>query len=334
MIVVTGATGHVGNVLVRQLREQDKAVRALVLPGEDCSALEGLGVEIVEGNVLHPLDLERAFEGAQVVFHLAGMISILPGRDERVWQVNVQGTRNVLDAVKKMGVGRLVYTSSIHALERIPEGVVIDEQIPFDPETEISDYDRSKATASLAVLKAVREEGLDAVIICPTGIVGPYDFRFSEMGRLIVDALRGKFTFSVEGAFDFVDVRDVARGHILAAEHGRKGEFYILSGERIKIFNLVKLVQDLAGVRRRVVNVPFKLAAFSAKFTPLLARISSHRPRFTQYSLQTVRDNSVICSEKAGRELGYSPRALRKSLEDTVRWWKQRFSLKQKPEII
>ena len=334
MIVVTGATGHVGNVLVRQLLEQGKAVRAMVLPGEDCSVLKGLGVEIVEGNVLHPAELERAFEGAQLVFHLAGMISILPGRDDRVWQVNVQGTRNVIDAVKKMGVGRLVYTSSIHALERIPEGVVIDEQIPFDPETEISDYDRSKATASLAVLKAVREEGLDAVIICPTGIVGPYDFRLSEMGRLIVDALRHRLTFSVEGAFDFVDVRDVARGHILAAEHGRKGEFYILSGERIKIFSLVKLVQDLAGVSSRVVNVPFKLAAFSAKFTPMLARISRHTPRFTQYSLQTVRDNSVISSEKAGRELGYNPRTLQESLEDTVRWWKQQFSLKQKMEKI
>lgn len=329
MIVVTGATGHVGNVLVRQLLDQGKAVRAMVLPDEDCSVLEGLGVEIVKGNVLHPAELERAFEGAQLVFHLAGMISILPGRDERVWQVNVEGTRNVIDAVKKMGVARLVYTSSIHALERIPEGVVIDEQIPFDPETEISDYDRSKATASLAVLRAVREEGLDAVIICPTGIVGPYDFRLSEMGRLIVDALRRRLTFSIEGAFDFVDVRDVARGHILAAEHGRKGEFYILSGERIKIFSLVKLVQDLAGVRSRVVNVPFKLAAFSARFTPMLSRISRHTPRFTQYSLQTVRDNSVISSEKAGRELGYNPRALKESLEDTVAWWKQQFRLKQ-----
>lgn len=330
MIVVTGATGHVGNVLVRQLCEEGKTVRAIVLPGEDCSALDGLGVEVVEGNVLNPEELERAFTGARVVFHLAGMISILPGRDERVWQVNVQGTHNVLDAVRKMGVGRLVYTSSIHALTQIPDGVIIDEQIPFDPETEISDYDRSKATASLEVLKAVREEGLDAVIICPTGIIGPYDFRLSEMGRLIVDALRRRLNFSVEGAFDFVDVRDVARGHILAAEYGRKGEVYILSGERIKIFNLVKLVQNLAGVRSWVVNVPYKLAAFSAGFTPLLSRIIRHTPRFTRYSLQTVRDNSVISSEKAGRELGYQPRSLRESLEDTVSWWMQQFRMKKK----
>ena len=330
MIVVTGATGHVGNVLVRELCEQGKAVRAMVLPGEDYSALDGLDVEIVEGNVLCPLELERAFAGAQVVFHLASMISILPGRDERLWQVNVQGTRNVLDAVKKMGVGRLVYTSSIHALTRIPDGVVIDEQIPFDPDTKISDYDRSKATASLEVLQVVRKEGLDAVVICPTGIIGPYDFRLSEMGRLIVDAMRRRLNFSVEGAFDFVDVRDVARGHILAAEHGRKGEVYILSGERTKIFNLVKMVQDLAGIRSWVVNVPFRLADFFARFTPLLSRISLHTPRFTQYSLQTVRDNSVISSAKAGRELGYQPRALRESLADTVSWWIQQFRVKQK----
>ncbi|MDX9865020.1 MAG: SDR family oxidoreductase [Anaerolineaceae bacterium] len=329
MIVVTGATGHVGNVLVRQLCEEGKTVRAMVLPGEDCSVLDDLGVEVVEGNVLHPQEVERAFEGAQLVFHLAGMISILPGRDERVWQVNVQGTRNVLDAVKKMGVERLVYTSSIHALKRIPDGVVIDELIPFDPETDISDYDRSKATASLEVLQAVHEEGVDAVIICPTGIVGPYDFRLSEMGRLIADALRRPLNFSVEGAFDFVDVRDVARGHILAAEHGRKGEVYILSGEQIKIFSLVKLVQHLAGIRSWVVNVPYKLAAFFAKFTPMMSRISRHSPRFTQYSLETVRDNSVISSQKAGRELGYRPRALQESLADTVRWWKQQFKMEK-----
>lgn len=334
MIVVTGATGHLGNVLVRQLCEDGKSVRAMVLPGEDRSALDGLAVDIVEGNVLHLEDLERAFAGADVVYHLAGMISILPGRDERVWQVNVQGTRNVLDAVQKMDVGRLVYTSSIHALERIPDGVVIDEHIPFDPQTDISDYDRSKATASVAVLKAVRDEGIDAVIVCPTGIVGPYDFRLSEMGRLIVDALRRKLNFSVEGAFDFVDVRDVARGHMLAAEHGRKGEFYILSGERIKIFDLVKLVQDLAGVHSAVVNVPFNLAAFSALFTPLLSRIGRYTPRFTLYSLQTVRDNSVISCDKAERELGYSPRSLRESLTDTVQWWLQRFKVQQEASKV
>jgi len=330
MIVVTGATGHVGNVLVRQLCDAGKTVRALVLPGEDCSALHGLGVELVEGNVLHPLDLERIFDGADVVFHLAGMISILPGRDERVWQVNVQGTRNVVAAAQQAGVGRLVYTSSIHALTRIPEGTVIDEQIPFDPQTEISDYDRSKATASLAVLQAVRESGLDAVIVCPTGIVGPHDYRLSEMGRLILDALRRKLTFSVDGAFDFVDVRDVARGHILAAELGRKGECYILSGEQMSIFGLVKLVQDLAKVNGRVVNVPYKLAAFVARFTPLLSRISRHTPRFTRYSLQTVRDNSVICCHKAEQELGYHPRSLQESLADTVRWWVQQFGLPEK----
>jgi len=331
MIVVTGATGHLGNVLVRQLQEEGKTVRALVLPSEDCTALNDLGVEIVEGNVLHPPDLERAFQGAEVVFHLAGMISILPGRDERVWQVNVEGTRNVIRAVQRTGVRRMVYTSSIHALERIPEGIIINEQIPFDPQTEISDYDRSKATASLAVLQAVREEGLDAVIVCPTGIIGPYDFRLSEMGRLIVDILHRKLNFSVDGAFDFVDVRDVARGHLLAAEYGRAGEFYILSGEQIKIFQLVNLVKELAGVRTWIVNVPFKLAAFSAKFTPLLARISRRQPRFTQYSLQTVRDNSVISSEKAGRELGYQPRSLSESLADTVRWWMQQFRQGKQP---
>lgn len=321
MIAVTGATGHLGNVLVRQLCEQGERVRAMVLPGEDCRALEELPVEMVEGNVLSLQDLQRTFEGVEVVYHLAGLISILPGRDENVWQVNVQGTRNVLEAARMAGVRRLVYTSSIHALKRIPEGRVIDEHIPFDPQTEISDYDRSKATASLAVLDAVRNEGFDAVIVCPTGIVGPYDFRLSEMGHLIVDALHRRLNFSVDGAFDFVDVRDVARGHILACERGRSGEVYILSGEQICIYNLVKQVQELAGVHSMVVNVPFSLACFSARFASRLGSWRQRKPRFTQYSLQTVRDNSVISSSKAQNELGYHPRSLRESLQDTVQWW-------------
>lgn len=330
MIVVTGAAGHLGNVLVRQLVERGETVRVLILPGEDLRALAGVDVELVEGDVLQIESLERAFAGADVVYHLASRISILPGHDEKVWQVNVQGTQNVLSAIRTTGVRRLVYTSSIHALQRIPEGVVIDETIPFDPQTEISDYDRSKATASLAVLEAVREHGVDAVIVCPTGIIGPFDFRVSEMGRLIVDALRRKLNFSVEGCFDFVDVRDVALGHILACERGQTGDFYLLSGEQITLLDLVQRVQILAGVRGWIITVPFRLAELLARCTPFLARLGHFKPRFTSYSLQTVRDNSVICCSKAEEALGYQRRSLQETLADTVQWWQQHFLVQQK----
>ena len=176
MNLVTGATGHIGNVLVRLFNERGERVRAMIMPGEDPAPLNGLDVEIVEADVLDYQSLLKAFDDIDVVYHLAGIISILPGKDHMVQAVNVIGTRNVIQAARSCGVRRLVYTSSIHALKRVPEGILIDETVPFDIEHAISSYDSSKASASLAVLNAV-QDGMDAVIVCPTGVIGPYDFR-------------------------------------------------------------------------------------------------------------------------------------------------------------
>ena len=211
MILVTGATGHVGNVLVRELVRMNKKVRALLLPGEDRGPIRNLDMEIVEGDVLDIETLKEACRGVDTVYHLAGVISILPGVNETMWRVNVEGTRNIIDAAVHSGVKRLVYTSSIHALKRVPHGVVIDERLPFDPESPAGEYDRTKAAASVAVLEAVRERGLDAVIVCPTGIIGPYDYRRSEMGSLISSWMSKGMHFLIDGSFDFVDVRDVAK---------------------------------------------------------------------------------------------------------------------------
>ncbi|HSQ18010.1 MAG TPA: NAD-dependent epimerase/dehydratase family protein, partial [Anaerolineales bacterium] len=169
MNLVTGATGHIGNVLVRHLLSRGERVRAMLMPGEDPSPLDGLEVEQVEADVLDYQSVLGALREVDVVYHLAGIISILPGRNHLVDAVNVIGTRNVLQAARLSGVNRLVYTSSIHALTRMPHGITIDETVPFDPQHAISAYDHSKAQASLEVLKAV-QAGLDAVIACPTGV--------------------------------------------------------------------------------------------------------------------------------------------------------------------
>jgi len=212
MIVVTGATGHIGNVLVRELLKRGKKVRAVIPPFEDTTPLEGLEVERVEGDVRNADSLIHAFNGADVVYHLAGIISILPGKTELLYQVNVEGTRNVVEACLKSNVRRLIYTSSIEAIAEPPQGTVIDETIPFAPDNAIAEYGRSKAKAALAVLEGLKK-GLDAVIVCPTGVIGPYDFKLSEMGQLFIDFARGKSRIYVGGAYDFVDVRDVAIGH-------------------------------------------------------------------------------------------------------------------------
>jgi len=318
MILVTGAAGHIGNVLVRELLSEGKRVRALILPGEDTSSLEGLDIEFAEGNVIDSLSLDQAMKGIDTVFHLAGVISIMPGQNDWMWKVNVVGTKNVLRASKNAGVARLVYTSSIHALSRDWKGK-IDESVPFDPDNPVGGYDRTKAAASLAVLDVVKD-GLDAVIVCPTGVIGPHDYRGSEMGELLTDWLRRKLHFLVTGAYDFVDVRDVARGHILACEHGRAGEVYILSGRQIKVLELKKLVQDALGYRIVAVTIPMWIAKIGSKIMPLYYGLTKKTPKFTDYSLETLQSNSNISCEKAKRELGYNPRALAATIKDTVGW--------------
>jgi dihydroflavonol-4-reductase len=320
MNLITGATGHIGNVLVRLFNQRGERVRAMIMPGEETSPLKGLDVEIVEADVLDYQSLLEAFENIDVVYHLAGIISILPGKDHMVQAVNVSGTRNVIQAARNCTVRRLVYTSSIHALKRVPEGILIDESIPFDVEHAISSYDSSKASASLSVLNAV-QDGMDAVIVCPTGVIGPYDFRRSEMGQLILDCVDQKPMLYVDGAYDFVDVRDVAQGLILAGEKGKCGESYILSGERIEVLDIIKIVQEVLGTRLFRLKIPFSLATFTAKIAPLYYRLMHAKPRFTSYSLATITANSNISHSKAFTELGFNPRPLRESLADTANWF-------------
>ena len=319
MILVTGATGHIGNVLVRKLLAQGEKVRALVWRDEDTTPIKGLDVEKVEGDVLDPISLEPALRGVETVYHLAGIISIMPGRNPLVWQVNVEGTRNVLEASQRAHIRRLIYTSSIHAIARAPNGVEMDESLGFDVHNPYGEYDRSKATASLEVQKAAAE-GLDAVIVCPTGVIGPYDFRGSEMGEVIRGAAEAHPMFYVEGAYDFVDVRDVADGMIAAEKHGRQGESYILSGQKLSVRYLLATVREVTGKAFSSVKIPFSLAEFAAYFTPWYYRKTQSKPRFTPYSLEVLKSNSDISHKKAASELGYKPRPVYESIADTVRW--------------
>ena len=320
MILVTGATGHIGNVLVRRLVEKGETVRALVWRGEDTTPLKGLDVEPVEGDVLDPASLKAAFQGIERVFHLAGIISIMPGENSMVRRVNVEGTRNILEAARQAGVKRLLYTSSIHAIRRAPHGTTIDETLPFDPENPYGAYDRSKAEASLEVQEAAAA-GLDAVIVCPTGVIGPYDFRRSEMGEVIRGAAEAHPMFYVDGAYDFVDVRDVAEGMLLAEAKGRAGESYLLSGHKLTVRDLIEGVRGVTGKAFTNIKIPFGLAEFVAKITPTYYRLSKSKPRITPYSLEVLQSNSNISHAKATRELGFKPRPVAETIADTVRWF-------------
>jgi len=318
MEVVTGATGCIGNVLVRELLRKDKEVRVLIRSTSDISSLEGLEIEKAVGDIHNTDSLIKAFRGADTVYHLAAMISIMPGDRALIRNVNLEGTRNVIDACLKCGVKRLVYTSSIHALKEPPMGTVIDESMPFEPNNNRGEYDRSKALASLEVVKAA-QNGLDSVIVCPTGVLGPYDFRISAMTQTFIDFARSKMKMTINGAYDFVDVRDVAVGHILAAEKGKTGEKYILSGQRVTMDEMMSMLNEISGIQPPKYKVPIWLAKTAGIFTPVYYKLANKTPRFTSYSINTLRSNSYISSEKASRELGYKTRPVKESIEDTFK---------------
>ena len=322
MIAVTGATGHIGSLLVNELILGGEKVRAIVPKFEDTTPLNGLNVEIIEGDVRKVDSIIKALEYCDVVYHLAGIVTIEQGKSDLLNQVNVVGTRNVVDACLRNHVRRLIYTSSVHAIHEPPHGTVIDETLPYAPDKVLGDYAKSKARASLEVLEGVGR-GLDAVIVCPTGVIGPNDYRPSEMGELIINVIRGKLKGYLDGAYDFVDVRDVVKGLILACEKGRSGESYILSGEQITIRDLFLIVEEITGAKAPSFKVPGWLARTAGKITPLYYRLTKKRALFTSYSVEVLSSNSVVSSKKARCELGYHSRPLRESVADSIRWFRE-----------
>lgn len=319
MVVVTGATGHIGNALVRELVAHGEKVRALVLPQEPVSSIEGLGIDLVYGDVRDYRSLVRAFFGAEVVYHLAGIVAIGTGKKRLLKEVNVDGTRNVVNACMDLGISRLVYASSIHAFKEPPKGTPILETKDFDARKVEGDYAKSKAEATKIVLDAVAS-GLDAVIVHPTGVIGPYEYKLSNMGQLFVDFMRNRLYAIIDGAYDFVDVRDVAKGMVLAARFGRKGENYILSGEQITVRNMMSALEEETGITapRRVLPQWFAIA--TGFFAEIYYKARRQQPLFTSYSVSTLSSNSLTSHNKASKELGYSPRPLKETIKDTVSW--------------
>ena len=322
MILVTGAAGHLGNVLIRELLARGEQVRGLVLPNENLSSLAGLDIELFEGNILDLDRMRAACEGVSVVQHLAALVTIVPEKLALMRQVNIQGTANLLLAAREAGASRFVYTSSIHAVERPPHGTEINESLHFDPNNPEGPYDQTKAEASILVQNA-NQPGFETVIVCPTGVIGPYDFNRSEMGEMILGWMKKGPALSMEGQFDFVDVRDVAKGQILAAEKGKAGEWYLLSGEQISVSRIIEIVQETTGQRSPEFKFPAWFARLVAPLAEAWYRVTKTRPRFTRYAIETLQSNSLISSAKAREELGWQPMPIAESIRDTVRWWQE-----------
>lgn len=322
MVIVTGATGHIGNVLVRELVGNNVKVRALVLPEEDILSLKNLPVEIVRGDVTDYSSLLNAFEGITCVYHLAGMISINSGKNRMLHKVNVEGTKNVIKACIEKNVKRLLYVSSIHAFTELPHGKILTETKDFEAERVIGEYGKTKALATNAVLDSA-SKGLDAVIVHPTGVIGPYEYKLSHTGQFITDFLKGKLYAYIKGSYDFVDVRDVAKGIMLACEKGRTGENYILSGEQISVKQILDYLEEATGIKAPKLRIPLWLARCTAPLSEIYYKILKQKPLYTSYSIYTLSSNSLTTHQKAEVELGYRPRPIKETITDTVEWIKR-----------
>lgn len=323
--VVTGASGHVGTNLIRALIEKKRPVRALV--HEHRQSLEGLDVDIAFGDVCEPDSLRGAFSGAEVVYHLAARISISMADWPLLETVNVVGTRNVVEACLSCGVRRLVYFSSIHALAQEPLDVPVDEARTL-AENDCVPYSRSKALACKEVSNGVTR-GLDAIIMIPTGIIGPHDYQLSHFGEVLLSLACGRLPALVNSGFDWVDVRDVVECAIRAEQHAPRGASYLLSGHWVSLREVASLVAEVTGIPAPRIVLPMWLASISSSVFSALYRVSGRRPLYTSGSMESLRGNTRISHDRATCELGYQPRPFRETVIDTLRWFEATGQLKQ-----
>lgn len=318
LAAVTGASGHIGNNLVRHLLERGHQVRALV--HRNRLPLEGLSAEMVTADILDADSLARAFQGAEVVFHLAGLISIMESDSRRLLQVNLQGTRNVIAACRRVGVRRLVYTSSIEALLQPGGANPLDERAIVNPAGPWSAYSRSKHLATQEVLQAAGD-GLEVVVVYPTAVVGPNDWQPSLLGRSIIDFAHRRLACLVDGGFDFVDARDVAAGLLLAAERGQSGEGYLLGGQYLSIRAMAATLARCTGVAPPRLVLPDSLARLAALLAPPFYRLSGAAARFTPQSLRMLSERRQVLHRKAHDRLGYLPRRAEEAFCGAVEWF-------------
>jgi dihydroflavonol-4-reductase len=320
MIVVTGAAGHVGANLVPALLAQGRPVRVLV--HADRRAFQKLDVEVIPGDIRDPDSLAGAFKGAEVVYHLAARISITQYDWPQLEEVNVNGTRNVVEACLRCGVRRLIHFSTIHSIAMTGADGPVAESSSLVDSRHYPAYDRSKAAAERLVRQGI-EGGLDAVIISPTGIIGPNDYKPSHFGDALLRMASGRLPSLVGGGFNWVDVRDVVGGAIRAEEKAPPGAKYILSGHWVSVRETARLVARITGVPAPGFVCPLWLAGIGAPFISVFDRLAGRRPLYTSVSLKALRDNRKISHRKATRELDYHPRPFKETLVDTLRWFEK-----------
>ena len=318
--LVTGASGFVGAAIVRALLEQSWQVRCLIRTTSSRRNLERLAVELVCGELAEEASLEQALAGCQVLFHAAADYRLGAPDPERLYRTNVEGTRNILQAAQRAGIERLVYTSSVATVGLPADGSPGDEQTPVALSDMVGHYKRSKFLAEQLVREWARAHGR-AVIVNPSTPMGPGDVKPTPTGQILVDAARGRTPAYVDTGLNVVHVDDVAAGHLLALEHGRPGERYVLGGENLSLREILTSVAALVGRTPPRIRLPHAVVLPIAYLAQTYTSLTGRATRITVEGVRMSRKRMFFSSAKAEAELGYRWRPAHEALADAVRWF-------------
>ena len=322
-ILITGATGFIGSAVARKLIDRGARVRALVRPYGDRRNIDGLGLELAEGDLLDPATLPAALEGCRALFHLAADYRLCTPDPAALYAANLDGSRALIEAALEAGVERIVYTSSVATLGIRRDRTPADEDTPVSENDMIGDYKRSKFLAEQAVRRLIEERAAPVVIVNPAAPVGPRDIKPTPTGRMIVEAAAGRMPAYVDTGLNVVHVDDVAEGHLLAFERGVIGERYILGGEDMTLAEILGVIANINGRRAPRIRLSHTLLLPLAHAAEAWARLTGHEPFVTVDGLNMARKHMYFTSAKARAALGYNPRPAREALADAVSWFRE-----------
>lgn len=324
--LVTGGTGFIGSHVVRKLLDRGIRVSCLVRSQSSRSNLEDLSVEFVVGDLRDRSSLQQAVQGCQWLFHVAADYRLWAKNPQELFESNVQGTENILEAAWQAGVEKIVYTSSVSAIGRPHRGIG-DETIDPTEDHLIGPYKRSKFQAEL-VARRFGKKGLPVVIVNPSTPIGSHDIKPTPTGRIILDFLKGKMPGYVDTGMNLVDVEDVAEGHLLAAEkgepnRGKAEERYILGGENLTLRSVLHLLSEVAGKPAPRLKIPYIVAYLAGAVSTGIASITGKEPSIPLDGVKMSRDTMYYDSSKAVRELGMPQGSIKGALQKACRWFQE-----------
>lgn len=318
--LVTGTTGFLGSALARELLAEGRSVRVLTRPRADLSNIRGLDVEIVTGDLREPQSLTDALHGCDVLYHAAAFYSLWSRDKKMIYDINVNGTRNILSAARQAGVKKVVYTSTVGCIGLHPDRTPANEETPLDPATLCNDYKLSKYQAEQVALE-FSKNGLPLVVVNPSTPVGPRDIKPTPTGKIIQDFLNRKMPAYVDTGLNLIDVADCARGHLLAERKGRVGERYILGNHNMSLLDILRELEKITGLKAPTVKMPYAVAYAAGWVCEMVSDfITGKPPAVPLGGVKMARYHMYFDASKAVRELGLPQHPVAQALAEAVDW--------------